>query len=67
MKISELRVKSVETLREDLLALSRSFFSLRMRFQSQNLTDTSQFKKIRKSIARVKTVLNQKKGGLARG
>lgn len=60
MKASELRAKSAAELNEELLSLGRAQFSLRMQAGTQQLGDTSQLNKVRRDIARVKTVLKEK-------
>ncbi len=61
MDASELRTKGVGDLRNELLALLREHFSLRMqRASSQQFTKNHQFKAVRRNIARVKTVLREK-------
>jgi len=63
MKASELRTKTTEGLREDLNALLREQFNLRMQNGSGQLAQVHQLKKVRRNIARVKTVLNELKNG----
>jgi large subunit ribosomal protein L29 len=60
MTASELNSKSPEELTTELQSLLRAQFSLRMQKATQQLTNTSQIKKVRRDIARVRTVLNQK-------
>lgn len=60
MKASELREKSVEQLNEELTGLLKAQFGLRMQHATGQLSKTSELKKIRRSIARVQTVLSQK-------
>ena len=60
MKASELIVKSAEDLQQELLSLTKAQFGLRMQVATQQLTNTSELRKVRRDIARVKTVLNQK-------
>lgn len=60
MKASELRTKSAAELQEELLSLGRAQFSLRMQVATQQLNDNSQLGKVRRDIARVKTVLKEK-------
>lgn len=62
MKASELRDKSVEDLNSELLALMREQFNLRMQNGSGQLSRPHQMKEVRRNIARVKTVLNEKAG-----
>jgi large subunit ribosomal protein L29 len=60
MKANELKSKSVAELHEELLSLSKAQFGLRMQLATQQLGNTSQLKKVRRDIARVKTVLTEK-------
>jgi large subunit ribosomal protein L29 len=63
MKASELRAKSDSELEQELTSLLKAQFSLRMQKATQQLTNTSQLGKVRRDIARVRTVLNQKAKG----
>jgi large subunit ribosomal protein L29 len=60
MKASELRVKSVEELEKELLELRRAQFGLRMQLATQSLTKNSEIERVRRDIARVHTLLNEK-------
>lgn len=60
MKASELVGKGRTELTKELNDLLRAQFGLRMQIATQQLNNTSQLKKVRRDIARVKTVLNQK-------
>lgn len=60
MKATELKNKSVEELNAELLSLLREQFNLRMQHSSGQLEKTDQIKKVRRNIARVKTILTQK-------
>ena len=60
MKASELTGKSAEELTTELQSLLRAQFALRMQKATQQLTNTSQIRKVRRDIARVRTILNQK-------
>ena len=60
MKASELRGKDEAALNKELNELLKAQFSLRMQVATQQLANTAQLKKVRRDIARVKTVLNQK-------
>jgi len=62
MKASELRQKSVEELNKELHELLREQFNLRMQRGTGQLSRPHQVKAVRRSIARVKTVLNEKAG-----
>jgi large subunit ribosomal protein L29 len=60
MKAAELKEKSVEELNAELLNLLREQFNLRMQHSTGQLEKTDQLKKVRRNIARVKTILTQK-------
>ncbi len=60
MKASELRAKTDEELRQELLELSREAFNLRMQAGSGQLGRFTQIKSVRRDIARVKTVMNER-------
>lgn len=60
MKASELRAKSAEELNTELLELLKAQFSLRMQHATQQLNNTSQLGKVRRDIARVRTLLREK-------
>lgn len=60
MKANELRAKDAAELNKELLELRKSQFSLRMQVATQQLQNTSQLGKVRKDIARVKTLLREK-------
>jgi len=60
MKASELRVKSAADLEQELLSLTKAQFGLRMQVATQQLSNNSQLCKVRRDIARVKTILTEK-------
>jgi large subunit ribosomal protein L29 len=60
MKASEMRGKSADELTQELQSLLRAQFNLRMQKATQQLTNTSQIRKVRRDIARVRTLLNEK-------
>ena len=60
MKASELRVKNTDELRQELNELLKAQFSLRMQVATQQLTNNSQIVKVRRDIARVRTIINEK-------
>ncbi|MBI5923474.1 MAG: 50S ribosomal protein L29 [Betaproteobacteria bacterium] len=60
MKPIELRAKDTAELNKELLDLRKAQFSLRMQAATQQLTNHSQIGKVRKDIARVKTILCEK-------
>jgi len=60
MKASELKAKSAADLQQELLSLNKAQFGLRMQVATQQLSNTSQLRKVRRDIARVKTILTEK-------
>ena len=60
MKASELRTKSDEELRKELQELLKAQFGLRMQLATQQLGNTSQMKKVRRDIARVRTIMKER-------
>lgn len=62
MNASELRAKSASELNQELLDLLKAQFSLRMQHATQQLGNTSQIGKVRRDIARVRTILREKAG-----
>jgi large subunit ribosomal protein L29 len=60
MKASELRSKSSDELQTELQSLLKAQFSLRMQKATQQLSNTSQIRKVRRDIARVRTLLSEK-------
>ena len=56
MKASELRQKNEAELTKELLDLRKAQFSLRMQLSTQQLSNTSQLGKLRKDVARIKTI-----------
>ena len=65
MKASELRTKSAADLDKELNELLKAQFSLRMQLATQQLTNNSEINKVRRDIARAKTILAEKKKGAA--
>ncbi|MCH9694459.1 MAG: 50S ribosomal protein L29 [Gammaproteobacteria bacterium] len=59
MNAADLRKKSVEELGEELVALRREQFNLRMQQSTGELAQIHEHSRVRKNIARVKTVMNE--------
>jgi large subunit ribosomal protein L29 len=59
MNAADLRNKSVDELNEELVALRREQFNLRMQQATGELAQVHEHSRVRKDIARVKTVLNE--------
>ena len=62
MKAQDLRQKSVEELKAELIGLLREQFILRIQASTGQLSQTHTLKQVRRDVARVKTVLNEKAG-----
>lgn len=60
MKASEVRSKNQEELNKELIELLKAQFSLRMQHATQQLGNNSQLRKVRRDIARVRTILGEK-------
>ncbi|MEY4754004.1 MAG: hypothetical protein RJA44_1679 [Pseudomonadota bacterium] len=65
MKASELRAKDVAALEKEISDLLKAHFGLRMQKATQQLTDNTQLGKVRRDIARARTILAEKKKGAA--
>lgn len=61
MKAADLRAKSIDELNEELVELRREQFKLRMQHATGELTQNHEHGRVRKDIARVKTILNEMK------
>jgi len=59
MKASDLRSKSRQELDEELVVLRREQFNLRMQQATGELTRNSEQGRVRRNIARVKTIMNE--------
>jgi len=55
-------MKSVEELGKELIELRKAQFSLRMQLATQQSNNTAQLGKLRKDIARIKTILRERAG-----
>lgn len=60
MNAQELRNKSTKELQDELLNLRKEQFNLRMQKATGQLARPAEVAKVRKNIARLKTVLNEK-------
>lgn len=60
MKVSELRSNNVDDMKTELQALLKAQFGLRMQIATQQSTKTDQLKKVRRDIARVRTLITEK-------
>ena len=60
MKVEDLRAKTVDELNDELSGLAKEAFNLRFQRASGQLENTARVRAVRRDLARVKTVLNQK-------
>ncbi|MBI3715011.1 MAG: 50S ribosomal protein L29 [Betaproteobacteria bacterium] len=60
MNTKEMRGKTAEDLNTELLALRKEQFSMRMNIATQQLTKTSELGRVKRQIARIKTILTEK-------
>lgn len=61
MKANELRSKNVNELQNELLACLREQFNLRMQLGSRQIARADGLKTLRRNIARIKTIMGEKK------
>lgn len=61
MNASELRTKSQDELKKELMDLLRAQFSLRMQLGTQQTNKTHELRRVRRDIARVRTVMHESK------
>ena len=67
MKAEDLRAKTRDELRTELTGLKKEAFNLRFQRASGQLENTARVRQVRRDLARVKTVLHQKRGQAATG
>jgi len=60
MKAEELRGKTPDELREKLVSLKKEAFNLRFQSATNQLENTARVRQVRREVARVSTILNQK-------
>ena len=65
MEIDDLRAKTDDELQEELLESSREAMNLRFRVATMQLSDVSSMSRVRKRVARIKTILRERE--LSRG
>ena len=58
--VEDLKAKSVAELNEELVAAKKELFNLRFQNATNQLDNTSRIKEVRKNIARIQTVINEK-------
>ncbi len=60
MDVTELRNKTPDQLRDELIALKKEAFNLRFQQATGQLENTARMRIVRRNVARVQTVLNEK-------
>jgi large subunit ribosomal protein L29 len=60
MKVTEMRGKDTRELSLDLHELRKEAFNMRFRAASEEVAKTDRFREIRRTVARIKTVLRQR-------
>jgi len=60
MNAQELKTKTPDQLRDSLIALKKEAFNLRFQQATGQLENTARMRMVRRDVARIKTVLNQK-------
>ncbi len=66
MKASDVRAKTVDELKDELVNLKKEQFNLRFQRATQQLEATGRVREVRRDIARIKTVLTQKTAAAAK-
>ena len=62
MNANELRDKSVEELNKQVVDLNQELFNLKFQLHTGHLENTARIGQVRKELARIKTVLQEKNG-----
>ena len=60
MNANELREKNPDQLQEELISLKKEAFNLRFQQATGQIENTARMRQVRRSVARVNTILNQK-------
>ena len=61
MKAEDLRTKTVDELKDQLITLKKEQFNLRFQQASGQLENTARVRQVRRDIARIKTLLTEKR------
>lgn len=65
MNATELKTKTPDQLRDELVALKKEAFNLRFQQATGQLENTARMRAVRRDVARIQTVLNQKAAAAA--
>ena len=58
--VEDLKAKSAAELNEELVAAKKELFNLRFQNATNQLDNTSRIKEVRKTIARIQTIITEK-------
>lgn len=61
MKYADLKTKTDDQLAEELATLKKEQFSLRFQAATSQLTNTARVRQVRRTIARIQTLLNERR------
>jgi large subunit ribosomal protein L29 len=64
MKASDIRAKSEDELKQQLVDLRKEAFNLRFQKASGQLENTARVRQVRRTIAQIKTILHQRHVGV---
>ncbi|MCY4623551.1 MAG: 50S ribosomal protein L29 [Chloroflexi bacterium] len=64
MRVDEVREKSTDDLQEELDESYRELMNLRFRWMTHQLPSVSEMKRVKKTIARIKTVMRERELGI---
>lgn len=64
MKSADIRAKSADQLKEELLTLRKEQLNLRIQKATGQLENTARFREIRRTIAGIKTIQGEQKSGV---
>ena len=67
MKASDLRARTVDELTEEVDTLGREIFNLRFQRASGQLENTARVRQVRRHIARIKTILGERRRAAPQG
>ena len=65
VKAEDIRAKTVDELNDQLNDLSKEAFNLRFQAASGQLENTARVRQVRRNLAQIKTILNEKERGSA--
>ncbi len=61
MDIADMRAKTLDELKDELVALKKEQFNLRFQRATQQMESTARVRQVRRDVARIKTVMREKR------